>query len=221
MDLNPETNLKESDFILLIMNCQKYRYKAEKQRETWLQNIQVPYYHVLGNPDLESEFIFDENEKILWVKTPDDYVSLPKKVVAAYKATMQKFRPSYIFKTDDDQMLTCLDSSKFFNMIHNIVKNKTPKVHYAGHIVDVPEPYLSKYHTIHSELPEYLPVYATKYCSGRFYILSSEAIYDLVRKKSAIEKECLEDYAVGFFMNDMFKTNMMHINTSQYFQDMV
>lgn len=209
---------RNMDFILLIINCQKYHHKAEKQRETWLNNIQIPYYHVLGNPDLDSEFIFDESGNILWVKTQDDYVSLPKKVIAAYEATMKTYHPSYIFKTDDDQMLTESDPNKFFKTIFNIV-NKTPKIHYAGHIVNVPQCYLSKYHLIHPELPKHLPVYRTKYCSGRFYVLSSEAIYDLVRRKKYIEKEFLEDYAIGFHLNDAFKTTMLNLKTSKYFKD--
>ena len=56
---------KEEDFILLIMNCQKYRYKAEHQKNTWLKNISSNfiYYHVIGNESLEKEFIFDDEER--------------------------------------------------------------------------------------------------------------------------------------------------------------
>ena len=207
------------DFILLIMNCQKYRYKAEKQRETWLKNIQIPYYHVLANENLHSAFFFDKDAKVLWVKTPDDYTSLPKKVIASYAAVMQTYNPSYIFKTDDDQFLLYNDSTKFFKSLSNIIQTKTQKVHYAGHIVDVTQSYLSKYHLIHPELPEYLPVYATKYCSGRFYALSREAVYALMLKKKEFEKEYLEDYAVGFLLNSELKTDMLHIQSSKYFQD--
>jgi hypothetical protein len=105
------------------------------------------------------------------------------------------------------------------NTLFNIVNRKTPKVHYAGHVVNVAQPYLSKYHTIHPELPEFLPVFTTKYCSGRFYILSSDAVYDLILKREKIFKEYLEDYAVGLYLNDSFKENIMHINTSTYFID--
>ena len=207
-------------FILLIMNCEKYRYKAEKQKDTWLKDIQIPYYHVLGNENLESEYKFDDNSKTLWVKTPDDYISLPKKVVLAYKAILKVHSPSYIFKTDDDQLLISQDSKKFMNTMFNIINTKTPKVHYAGNIVNVVQPYLSKYHTIHPELPENLPVFSTKYCSGRFYILSSDAIYDLILKREKMFKEYLEDYAVGFLLNDSFKETIMHIDTNKYFIDM-
>jgi hypothetical protein len=217
---NKEKQKIDVDFVLLIMNCKKYTYKAEKQRETWLKTLEIPYYHVLGNPNLDSDFLLEEDVKILWVKTPDDYVSLPKKVIASYKAIMKTYTPSYILKTDDDQILCEKDSTKFFKTIMNIVKLKSPKVHYAGNIVNVPHRYLSKYHTIHPELPEYLPVYETKYCSGRFYILSSEAVYDLIIKTDVISNEYLEDYAVGFHMNSIFKNTILHINTAKYFKDM-
>ena len=171
------TNVSDN-FILLIMNCEKYRFKAEKQKETWLSSNNIStfkYYHVLGNEKLSTtqDYEFDEKKNILWVKTPDDYNSLPKKVIASYAAIRKSFpRCKYIFKTDDDQMLQPKNTDNFFQMILNIVETKTPKVHYAGHIVDVPQPYLSKYNRIHPELPEYLPIFVTKYCSGRFYILS-------------------------------------------------
>ena len=173
-------NKENQDFILLIMNCYRYSHKADQQCNTWLKAIpeQIKYYHVLGDPNLENEFSFNEKERKLIVKTPDDYNSLPKKVIAAYNAVFQTFKFKYIFKTDDDQELV---QPKFLDILMGLLSNiKNLKAHYGGHIVDVPQSYLSKYYKIHPELPEYLPVYATKYCSGRFYFLSLEAIQNLM-----------------------------------------
>ena len=79
------------DFIILIMNCKKYTYKAEIQKKTWLTNIQYSYYHVIGDPELKHNHFFDNQERILWVKTGDDYNSLPKKVISAYAAVNSTF----------------------------------------------------------------------------------------------------------------------------------
>lgn len=97
----------EQEFILLIMNCKKYAKKAKFQKMTWLKSIpsSLLYYHVIGDENLERDFYFDDQERILWVKTLDDYNSLPKKVIAAYNAVNETLNFKYIFKTDDDQIL--------------------------------------------------------------------------------------------------------------------
>jgi len=217
MDAQPISSL------LLIMNCVKYEHKATKQRETWLKGLQIPYYHVLGNPKLEANYQFNDQERILWVKTPDDYNSLPKKVLSAYAAVQQSFPAiQYIFKTDDDQMLQSNNPNKFFDNINQMLERRmqTTKIHYAGNIVDVPKAYLSQYYRIHPELPKELPVYVTKYCSGRFYILSMEAIVYLISKRELIFQEYLEDYAIGMHLHNRYKNPMLHLDTDILFKDM-
>jgi len=209
--------------LLLIMNCVKYKYKATKQRDTWLKGLQIPYYHVLGNLELEANYQFDDQERILWVKTPDDYNSLPKKVISAYAAVQQSFPAiQYIFKTDDDQMLQSNNPNKFFDNINKMLERRmqTAKIHYSGNIVDVPKAYLSQYYRIHPELPKELPVYVTKYCSGRFYILSMEAIAYLITKRELIFQEYLEDYAMGMHLHNRYKNPMVHLDTDIFFKDM-
>ena len=209
--------------LLLIMNCVKYKNKATKQRETWLKGLQIPYYHVLGNPELEANYQFDDQERILWVKTPDDYNSLPKKVISAYAAVQQSFPAiQYIFKTDDDQMLQSNNPNKFIDNINKMLERRmqTAKIHYSGNIVDVPKAYLSQYYRIHPELPKELPVYVTKYCSGRFYILSMEAVAYLITKRDLIFQEYLEDYAMGMHLHNRYKNPMLHLDTDIFFKDM-
>jgi len=206
------------NFILLIMNCKKYENKARIQKNTWLRSIPpfLKYYHVIGNESLDSDFIFDDDNNILWVKTPDDYNSLPKKVIQSYIAINSKFNYKFILKTDDDQMLT---NTNFFNTITKLITNKKPVSHYGGYVVDVPFSYLSQYHIIHPELPKYLPVYATKYCNGRFYFLSKHAVEDLITKKANIMNEYLEDYAIGFNLDEKYKIDILNIATNKIFTD--
>jgi len=208
-----------SDFILLIFNCKKYRYKALKQKETWLKNFTLmPYFHIIGDPTLEGEYLFELEENILYVKVPDDYNSLPKKVIAAYAAVNKEYTFKYIFKTDDDQNLNHL---RFLTTIKDLVSQKVPLIHYGGQLIHVDKPYLSQYHKIHPELPKHLPVLQTKYCSGRFYLLSSLAVQQLITKRKLIEEEYLEDYAIGFNLDNSLKTNMVHIQTNKYFTDFI
>jgi hypothetical protein len=208
----------DQDFIMLIMNCQKYKKKALYQKMTWLKQIphHLKYYHVIGDESLDTEFRFDNENQILYLKVADDYNSLPKKVIASYFAVSKTFKFKYLFKTDDDQML---ENHKFFDMLTGLIQAKQPTPHYGGYIVDVKQPYLSEYHRIHPELPPKIPLYITKYCSGRFYFLSSEAIQDLISKKDRIEREYLEDYAIGFNLNLKYKQDILLIATNKYFTD--
>jgi hypothetical protein len=207
----------QQDYIMLIMNCKKYMKKAKFQKMTWLPRIPnfIKYYHVIGDPELEIEYTFDNDNNILWVKVEDDYNSLPKKVIRAYKAINDTFEFKYLFKTDDDQILV---NEKFFNVIVGIT-NSVKKIHYGGYIVDVKQNYLSQYNKIHPELPNYLPILKTKYCSGRFYFLSSQAIVNLINKKDLIEKEYLEDYAIGYNLDSIYKNTIINIATNNYFTD--
>jgi hypothetical protein len=208
----------EQEFIMLIMNCRKYQKKALFQKMTWLKQIPscLKYYHVIGDETIDSEFKFDHENLILWVKTGDDYNSLPNKVITAYNAVYETFDFKYLFKTDDDQILV---KPQFFNTIMNIIITEVPRPHYGGYIVDVPKAYLSNYHTIHPELPKHLPILQTKYCSGRFYFLSKSAVTNLINKREKIIKEYLEDYAIGYNLEEHFKVNMLKIATNKFFTD--
>jgi len=208
------------EIIMLIMNCEKYEWKAEIQRNTWLKSIPdfIKYYHVIGNEKLETEYKFVNNNKIniLYVKTPDDYNSLPNKVIMSFKAINDTFSYKYIFKTDDDQNLI---NNKFFEVLYNLLKSEGRKIHYGGHIVEVNIPYLSEYYKIHPELPKELPIQITQYCSGRFYFLSYKAIQSLLLKRETIIKEFLEDYAIGYNLHNFFKINILKLNTDKAFID--
>lgn len=200
------------------MNCTKYKYKSKLQKETWLKNAKYKYYHVIGDPELNTNFYFDEVNNILFVKTKDDYNSLPQKVVSSFEAVKNTMRFKYIFKTDDDQNLL-YDSNIFFNNIMSNLNTQLIKSHYGGNIINITQPYISKYYSIHPELPKNLEILPTKYCSGRFYYISFEGVNDLIVKKKLIYKEYLEDYAIGYFLNNMFKQNIIHLNTDEYFKD--
>jgi hypothetical protein len=200
------------------MNCKKYENKANIQRNTWLKTLPsyLIYYHVIGDESLNNDFIFDNDKQILWVKAPDDYNSLPKKVIASYEAVSKTFDYKFILKTDDDQMLT---KPNFFNTITKLITNKRPVSHYGGFIVDVKFAHLSQYHKFHPELPENIPVHVTKYCNGRFYFLSKEAIQHLITKKNNIKNEFFEDYAIGFNLDEKYKKDMLNILTNKIFID--
>ena len=216
--------MEKAPFILLILNCQKYRTKALFQKRTWLTQLpaNILYFHVIGDPDMDIPFCFFPEENRLMVRVQDDYVSLPKKVLAALRAVSQTYCFEYIFKTDDDQMVVNISFfSVLTRLLSSAVHSVEKKVHYGGNIVDVMHSYVSQYSRIHPELPANLPIQKTKYCSGRFYFLSREAVAFLVtdRVSALVAREYLEDYAIGFYLAPIFKVNIMHLGVGKHFVD--
>jgi len=223
-----------ASFVLLIMNCQKYRHRASLQKEHWLNKLKsIPYYHVVGNPDMDTTndgvpYVFDEKERVLWTKTPDDYDSLPKKVLASYDACINHFsKLKYIFKTEDDQMYTLDDPNKFFYTLIATLTSKTiipSKYHYCGDAIYMSSPdlfhYCSSSSTPHDLITESPLQDKTTYCSGRFYGLSVKAIRYLLKKRHRIEKESAEDYAIGLHLHPRFKENIKTLAIKVFFADM-
>jgi len=201
------------------MNCKKYASKAAYQRNTWLPKLPafIKYYHVLGEEDLATDYVLDEENRLLTVKTADDYNSLPKKVISAYEAIARTHTYKYIWKTDDDQLLD--NPAGFFTVLKNILLTKSPVVHCGGFVIHIKDPCLSEYHIVHPELPKKLPLYPTQYCSGRFYLLSAAAVDYLLTKKKVICTEYFEDYAIGYYLHDVFKVTILNIQTHEHFKD--
>ena len=202
--------------ILLILNCNKYKWKSDLQKELWI-NSKLPsdiiYFYVLGNPSLETDYSFDLSENILFVKCDDGYNSLPTKVINAIEAVNNTYEYNYIFKTDDDQML-CND--KFFNVVQIVLKGK--KYDYGGKQISVKE-HVSKYYTVHSELPKDLLLKEATYSNGRFYFLSTKAVNTLLQYKTDICKHIIEDHAMGYYLLKDKSILSMNIETDNYLID--
>lgn len=194
-------------YILLILNCNKYRWKAEIQKNTWLPTT-IKYFHVIGDPlKCGSEVYFIDNENsIIYVNTKDDYLSLPHKIISAIAAVHSTFTYDYIFKTDDDQMLI---NTAFFT---NIESRLTNDVHYGGYTLDI-DTHTSSYWEVHDVLPKNLILEGTTYATGRFYLLSRHAVTELLKSVVEIAGRMIEDHAIGYYLPANLKINMLRINT--------
>ena len=211
----------DQKYILLILNCYKYKYKAEKQFETWLKKLDnnIIYFHVIGDVEKckvnndNADYFFDFHNKILYTKTKDDYLSLPHKVITALEAVNNTYNYDYIFKTDDDQELV---DDGFFNKMMTTLSTKN--YNYGGRLLNVNDHY-STYYTVHSELPKKLLLKRTSYCSGRFYFLSKAAVMNLLCKKEHIKEHVIEDHAIGYYMDEHLKKNALHFLSDNFFRD--
>lgn len=196
------------------MSCNKYKHKASFQKDTWLKEIPewIHWYHVIGNPDIDSPHI-DETSRVLYVNTRDDYISLPHKVISSFQYVLQTFKQlKSVFKTDDDQILRV---PSFFNKIRTHLQ---PHIHYGGYPVRI-QTHISQYYMVHTELPRHLVLEKCIYCNGRFYLLSKHALEDVVFKMPLIKHRIIEDHAIGLYLSDSFKQNLLTFDTKQIFHD--
>jgi hypothetical protein len=205
----------EQPFILLILSCKKYERQTILQKRTWLNHLPETfiYFHIIGDPSLPEDFLFDIREKILYVKTEDDYISIPKKMMAAYSAIAKTYNFKFLFKTDNNQNLLK------YNLLNILSSLLTEEDHYGGKIVTISIKSKSMHHLLHQEIPDNLYLEPTQYCSGPFYFLSFKAIYNLLSKRELIDKEVFEDYAIGYHLDKQFKENIMPIKTDNYFSE--
>ena len=193
-------------YILLILNCNKYRWKAEIQKKTWLPSA-IKYFHVIGDPSkCGSEVYFIDNENsVIYVNTKDDYLSLPHKIVSAIAAVHSTFTYDYIFKTDDDQMLI---NNAFFT---NLESRLTNDVHYGGYTLNI-DTHTSSYWEVHDVLPKNLILEGTTYATGRFYLLSRHAVTELLGSVVEIAGRIIEDHTIGYYLPPALKVNMLRLN---------
>jgi len=195
-------------YILLILSCKKYAHKRKMQLETWLQHIPqyVSYFHVIGDKERcgDSDFSFDMEERILYVNTKDDYLSLPSKIITAIHAVHQTIPYDYILKTDDDQMLI---QPTFFEILDSRIQSH----HYGGYTINVDNHY-STYWTVHNELPKKLFLEKATYCNGRFYFLSQVAVKMLLEMKTSISSRIIEDHAIGYHLLGDVKQSIWRMN---------
>tara|TARA_B100000900_G_C20555768_1_gene706745 strand:- start:2 stop:712 length:711 start_codon:yes stop_codon:yes gene_type:complete len=210
----------EQDYILIILNCYKYREKAILQKNTWLKTLpnNIKYFHIIGDIDKcnGQNFLFDNDESILYVNTKDDYNSLPSKVIYALDAINSTYKYKYIFKTDDDQKLVY---NNFFELL-TVQLSKSIEVHYGGYILNVND-HISNYHTVHDCLPRDLLLKKCTYCNGRFYFLSPLVVSNLIEHKNDICSHIIEDHAIGLYIDDKYKKNMLFMNSQQFFKDSI
>ena len=113
-----QTETQPEDIIFLIPTCEKYKTKANSQRETWIKHLnhhRFRYFFVQGNPSLKHVIVEDDT---IFTPCNDHYETLLLKLSLAYKFLIQQFDFNYIFKIDDDCFLN----------IDNVIKNLIPQL---------------------------------------------------------------------------------------------
>jgi hypothetical protein len=209
------------DYLLLILNCknEKYKKNAIRQKKTWLKNIpsNMKYYHIIGDKEKckNEDICIDIEENIIYCNSLDDYNSLPSKIITTLKGVNDVFEYKYIFKTDDNQMLI---KDNFFKVLIDYLEQQ-PKSHYGGNLIKINENHFSQHWRIHNCLPKILYLEPTIYASGPFYYLSKEAVECLITQKEHFERKYMEDHAVGYYLDPIYKQQLLQMNTNLYFKE--
>jgi hypothetical protein len=198
----------------MILNCKKYAGKRHIQRSTWLPNIRIRWFHVIGDPTISSEYEYNESENIMYVQCNDTYEALPKKTYLAILAVKNLFPDvEYILKTDDD--MKC-EIRAFEAMLEAVVGYD-----YGGEIVNVDNDHESKYHypNVSPEYQKPSMMFKTQYCPGRFYFLSRNTTRSLIAQKEFFAEQMYEDYAVGYLATRIPNLKILNLNAKAIFHD--
>jgi hypothetical protein len=191
--------MKEKFFIGIISHRKSTR--REEQRKIWemYNNPDLIYYYFVGDPDIEQDYLVDEDTKTVTLKVQDNYESLSKKTRGIVKFYLDNFSDSTkgMLKTDDDIQV---DPDLIYTMLsENSHKN------YYGVMVNVVNYYESTYHWGKCESEYWNRTRAivpqTKYCAGGGYYIRREIAQLMPERFDIYGSVIFEDVATGLLLN--------------------
>ena len=183
---------------LLILSHEKSKFRNDQRIHLLNTKDRCFFYYFIGDITLSEDYKIDEENKIVYLKVPDNYESLSLKTYYAMKFISENYldKISGVFKTDDDIIL---DIDKLIKCIDD---NKEHK--YFGTLATSGD-YYSDYHFGKCESIELnskkLFIPESKYCAGGGYYISKELINNILDNISIFEEVIFEDAAVGVAMN--------------------
>lgn len=183
---------------LLILSHKKSTFR-EKQRQHLIStnNGKFIFYYFIGDVNLESDYLVDELNNIVYLKVPDNYESLSLKTYYAMKFIAEQYPGvTGVFKTDDDieldldKIFSCINDNK--NIAYFGRSNKSNSYESTYHFGKCESSYMNT-KTIH--IPE------CNYCAGGGYYVSKSVIGNIVKNLDIFRDVIFEDVAVGIAMN--------------------
>ena len=213
--------------IILVMKCYKYiniPVRNVKLYTSYYRSIGWPIVSVYGNPNIESEYIWDANQYSLIVRAPDSYLQLVIKLAMAIKSLNEIFTIRCgIFRIVDNVHLNDVMCAKFLlarnSNIAEYIGLTTPLNKEIGSMYI--DNFMCKYYNqfpadrcFENDLNNYSNFKVVQYASGVAFYLSTTACNALVEYVAnanwdvftmddvdSIYPLIIEDYAVGYIMN--------------------
>lgn len=153
------------------------------------------YYYFIGDINLESDYVVDDLNRIVYLKVSDNYESLSLKVYAAFKFIYENFseKISGVFKTDDDIVLDLNKINNLNNKHSNIdyfgLKNQNSQEYSSYHFGKCESDFLNK-------TPMKIPI--TDYCSGGGYYINVKNIKYILSNHKIFLTTIYEDVSIGY-----------------------
>jgi hypothetical protein len=189
--------------MFVCISCKKNTHKHIYVRYM-LYSLGVEYIIIVGDPNLSASYTFDPVTRLMTIRCPDTFESLPEKIVRMCACVKEHFDPSYIVKIDDDVILydtshirECeyggLPYSTSCSRVHELHFNKCSDEKY-----NVPFSMDAWYKIIGT-----IPVDTVSYaCGGYGYVLGKNAIGILSTTDELVyTTHMYEDIMVGYILH--------------------
>ena len=195
---------------VFIISCQNYKDNWENLMNTMAQLNIKAYYIICGNPNLETDYLLDDN--ILYIKCNDYYEGLTEKVTKLYNyAVTSDYLKEYthFLKVDDTNKF---DPKIVFETLEESIVND-----YEGYEINKSNRLNRKYHfgRCHSPLLNvtYYKYKFVPWCYGSFYILSRKA---LLCFENICNDEIKEEYYEDLYVARRLLKSGIHPHINMY-----
>jgi hypothetical protein len=201
-------NYKGDSFVIGVVTCKMNYHLAEQQFIKYFNNIDkypITYLKIIGDENLDTQWLYNENENLLIIKCDDGYLNLPNKVFQFIKISKKIFRHFVgIFKTDDDIEIN-------LNNLYNMLM-KYKDIDYFGNYAGS-QRCKSNYLMTKKNIIEQYPLFGKylvetdfgHYCSGGGYYLNQKAIKVILDNESYFPEFSKNDYKKYLYNNEYFK----------------
>jgi hypothetical protein len=192
-------------YLILLVTHKNNLKRVNESNKKWLDNIQIPYIIVYGDPGIKDDYYIQDNHTLV-VKCPDTYEYLTLKLACAYKfiATSELTKNIRgIFKVDDDVLINIKQFKKYIS--------KTIQEDYVGHAYKIQKDSPCSHHQkkVNDSLLKSITFNLNEsiICYGPMYYLSKRALNVIVSKFSyhlfsIYSTEIFEDYTFGNVLKD-------------------
>jgi hypothetical protein len=192
--------MKDKFFMAILSHKGSKHREEQKKHLLETNNEDIIFYYFIGDLNLDSEYKVDEENKIVYLKVPDNYESLPLKTQAAVSFVNENYYDLIkgMVKTDDDieldleKIYSCLSAHGDKNYFGIVTQITNPENVSTWHIGKCESSEMNR-------TPVRVPL--CTYCGGGGYYLSKESISKISQSKEKYSTMIFEDAATGYVLN--------------------
>ena len=206
--------------LILLLTYKENLQKVLDTKNIWLEKTGLPYVILYGDQNIDEDYYYDNEKKLLVVKCPDTYEYITLKLACAYKFIITAKEMTHIkgvFKVDDDVFVNISKLKEFIVENNNIYD-------YIGSVYELNNTLCSHHHNKvkNKNLDKIVfKINQCKICFGPMYYLSRRALYEIINKFSfqnfnIYSTQLFEDYTFG---NILLKNGITPIKAKMFTND--